>query len=303
MRSGTTLISNFLNSNRGFKVYRDFLHIGRLKDAVNANSLEEDLSDNQKKKAKRKHNEMAEKLPITDDSFFVDEFEHKKLKDYYFSSLQKMECKSREVVGHKTTQAWDVVEEALSAIPDLKVIYMVRDPRDVAVSAARKWPHEKRGQTDNVCKQWRKGVNEALRCRRRNQDRVLVLKFEDFLTNTEKALNDLSALLGVKVSVPERMMEYGKPWRDNSSFKKKTEQLLDSSAVGRWKTQRPWIGRKVESECGSIMHKMGYKVPGSVGKSAWMQAAVRRFPDWSTEKIECGKRLAKRIFSALSRRF
>lgn len=301
MRSGTTLISNFLNSNRKISVYRDFIHIQRLKESVDVDSLEEDLEEEQQKEAKERHNGLAEKLPTEDRRFFIQEWTYKNLADYYDSYLEELGRENEHVVGHKTTQAWDVMGELLSLFPDLKIIYMVRDPRDVAVSSARKWPHGGRGQTDTVCRWWKAGLQKARRCRQREEHRVLLLKFEDLLTNTDKAMDELTAFLETDVSIPKQMTEYGQVWRGNSSFENR-EQLLDPSSVGRWKERRPWVGKEVEGKCGPLMREMGYEVPQSVDMKTWARTVVRRAPGWGLEQVQRAVQFAKQIPSALRSR-
>lgn len=284
MRSGTTLISNLLNSNEEISIYRDFIHIQRIKESVGVKSLKKSLRKEQQKEAKERHNGLAKKIPTEDKRFFIQRWTYENLADYYESFLEDLRQKNERIVGHKTTQAWDVMGDILYLFPELKIIYMVRDPRDIAVSSARKWPHGGRGQPGTVCRWWREGVQEALRCRRHTEGRVFLLKFEDLLTNTDKTLDDLSTFLESEVAIPEEMTEYGQVWRGNSSFENR-EQLLDPSPVGRWKERRPWIGKEVEARIGPLMREMGYKVPKLIERKVWIRATLQRIPEWIYEKV------------------
>lgn len=83
MRSGTTLAANFLNSVSAISVYRDFLHVKRVKDAAGVESVYEILGTAEKKRAKRKHNEMTSGLPVDDEGFLVNSWRWATILEYY----------------------------------------------------------------------------------------------------------------------------------------------------------------------------------------------------------------------------
>lgn len=270
MRSGTTLAANFLNSVPALSVYRDFLHIKRVRDAAGVESMHEILGTAEKKRAKRKHNEMTSRLPVDDEGFFVDSWTWATVLEYYVDFLSRLRD-GKELIGHKTTHAGDILDRLLASLPGLKAIYVVRDPRDVVISAARKWPHQRRGQTGLVMKGWRSGLSAAVKAKENHEENIYLLRFEDLVLRTDLETDRLREFLGVPVPTPDQLVEYGNVWKGNSSFEEKGG-LLDESAVGRWKTERPWL-KQVEDYCGALMEKLAYNVLEDTSERAdlWAQ--------------------------------
>lgn len=257
MRSGTTLVANFLNSVSTFSVYRDFLHVKRVRDAAGVEHIGESLGPAEKKRAKRKHNRMTSLLPVDNADFFVDSWPWHTVLGYYVNFLSYLRD-GKEVIGHKTTHAGEVLNQLLASVPGLRAIYVVRDPRDVVISAARKWPHQQRGQTGRVMQRWKVGLNEALKAKSNHEERIYLLRFEDLVLRPNSEIDHLQEFLGVSMSMPEQLVEYGNVWKGNSSFEE-VDDLLDTSAVGRWKTKRPWL-KQVEEYCGALMSELAYNV-------------------------------------------
>lgn len=263
MRGGTTLAANFLNSVSAVSVYRDFLHVKRVRDAAGVDSVYEILGTAQKKRAKRKHNKMTSGLPVDDESFLVDSWTWATVLEYYVGFLSRLRD-GEEVIGHKTTHAGDILDGLLASVPGLKAIYVVRDPRDVAISAARKWPHQRRGQTGLVMKGWKSGLEAAIEAKENHGENMYLLRFEDLVLRTDSETDHLREFLGVPVPMPDQLVEYGNVWKSNSSFEE-ADDLLDESTVGRWKTKRPWL-RQVEDYCGVLMDKLAYNVSEDISE-------------------------------------
>jgi len=295
MRSGTTLAANFLNSIPKFRVYRDFLHVERVMEAAGVKSIDEKLGRLEGQNAKRKHNSMTKKLPLNEEVFFVDEWKYKSTLEYYMDFLNRMEEGEERVVGHKTTQAWNGLEEVLSSVSDLRAIYVVRDPRDVVVSSARKWPQRR---AKWVAESWKEGLEKTLKLKDKFGDRVYVLRFEDLVLNPDEEISHLQGFLEVPMSMPDRLIEYGQVWKSNSSFEE-TEDLLDTSAVGRWKRRRPWLGKWVERNYGRVMRGTGYGVPEHVPAKTYLHAAIRRIPGGAWESLVYFRRNVRRIVSKM----
>lgn len=191
--------------------------------------------------------------------------------EYYVDFLSRL-WDGEEVIGHRTTHAGDMLDELLASVPGLKAIYVIRDPRDVAISAARKWPHQRRGQTGLVIKGWRAGLSAAVEAKANHEENIYLLRFEDLVLRTDSETDRLREFLGVPVPTPDQLVEYGNMWKSNSSFKERGD-LLDESAVGRWKTRRPWL-RQIENCCGALMDKLAYNV----------EATSERIDLWAQEE-------------------
>ena len=296
MRSGTTLAANFLNSISGFTVLRDFLHIERLRKAAQCEHIKESLSEAQKQRAMRKHNQMTKKIPYKENKFMLESWRFQSIHSFYNHFLTLLEEQGGRVVGHKTTNAHNVLSQVLSATSDLKAIYVVRDPRDVVVSASSKWPHEKRGQLENVCSNWNDGLEEALMLKNRFESRLYILRFEDLVIHTGMEINHLARFIGTEVERPKELKEYGRPWGGNSSFENGSA-LFDTTAVGRWETRRPWIKKQVEESCGHLMNKVGYDMNIQPGANAYIKAVPQRVIALTQEYKAYTKSRAMRFLS------
>lgn len=257
-------MANLLNSLSKTSVYRDFLHIKRVRDAAGVGCIDESLGPAEKKKAKDRHNELASLIPGNDERFFVGLWTWKTILEYYVGFMSRLQD-GEKVIGHKTTHAEEVLDQLLASVPDLRAIYVVRDPRDVVTSAARKWPYQRRGQTGRVIQGWKAGLVETLKARNKHEERIYLLRFEDLVLRPNSEIEHLQKFLGVSLSMPEQLVEYGNVWKGNSSFQE-TDDLLDTSAVGRWKTKRPWL-KQVEDRCGDLMDALAYSTSKSNSNS------------------------------------
>ncbi len=165
------------------------------------------------------------------------------------------------VVGHKTTMAHRIVGRLLRCVPDLKVIYCIRDPRDVVTSALKRFADEDTPLFEYI-DQWQKSyitIRNYLRNPEFNS-RILLLKYEDFIIDWSRTLDCLSQFLEVeKLVIPEKMDDYGEAWQGNSAFDD-LKQAIDATPVGRWKIQNPEAGRIAEILLCREMEQVGYNV-------------------------------------------
>lgn len=102
----------------------------------------------------------------------------------------------------KTPQHFTKVKDILDEIPDSLIIYVFRNGIDVCASI-----RSRSLQYNNFKKQydieygynlWNKSVNKCLEVIHNN--RVIPLRYEDFINNTEKTLVELDRFLGVNVT-------------------------------------------------------------------------------------------------------
>lgn len=123
-----------------------------------------------------------------------------------------------------------------------KFIHMVRDGRDVALSMRKlRWTHEYGGsqvlQLLEAAKRWEEDVQQARRSRRRLPDRVLEIKYEDFVADPDHALERVGAFADVSLSLrPPRSAHADSLQAPNTAFPEKMEGISDE-AVGRWRVQ------------------------------------------------------------------
>jgi len=177
-----------------------------------------------------------------------------------------------------------------------RVIYIVRDPRDVAVSFYHHnvkagnisddysllsfVPRFVAGEFDRKFGSWRDNVLSWISLRGEN-DKFLLLHYEEMKSNTEGALLQLAAFLEgcsfrqidsrpeilrrvIELSSPERMRELEKSEAANWVLTKSTrpdKPFVRSALAGGWKTQlSPKSVATIEEAWGDLMQRLGYEL-------------------------------------------
>lgn len=258
MRSGTTLAANILNAQKGIVVYRDFLHIDRLKKALRNTHLTEPLNDRQKRHLIHAFNRWNRRLGF---EWEVNPGTFDCLLTFYDEMLNRLRTGDTKVVGHKTTHSEPIVAELLQHKYDLKVIYMIRDPRDVVISAIHRFP---RMSSFHAVKNWRDGYERIrpLLNIKLFRTRILKVRYEDLLLDTDSVLERLSSFLGVEnIGLPDRMRDYGRDWHDNSAFND-LGRGLDPKPIGRWKNYNKFYSSLTCAILREYMIENHYEIQG-----------------------------------------
>ena len=169
------------------------------------------------------------------------------------SGKQRWACKSTFMIEH--------VAGILRYHPDARFIFMVRDPRDVAVSAkqsifnhfhvfytARRWQREQR-----IGLEWLSKLSP---------DRIMLLRYEELLANPEVMLRRLCVFLDEPFE--QGMLEYhrSREARKSGSLSISWQNtsrpvLQDNSEKFRIQLSQQEI-RLIEAIAGSEMHALGY---------------------------------------------
>lgn len=169
------------------------------------------------------------------------------------------------------------------------VIYIVRDPRDVVVSAYNfvlkativdeNYPiatfvNEFVRGARSAVGSWGENVASWL-ATRGNTPRFLLLRYEDMLSETSRELGRIASFLGMKVSA-ERLAEavsrssadnmrklekmHGDKWAQNKHMKRKDIPFVRSAKAGGWQAILPKTAvAEIESAWGPLMAKLGYE--------------------------------------------
>jgi hypothetical protein len=262
-RSGTTLFANLMDAQKGVSVYRDFLHIERIRKSVGAHSLCSFLEKRQKERVISYFGSTltTERL---DSGLELKESDFDNLVDFYCHVLQGVARPGDSVVGHKTTRAHGVIYQLLRLVPNLKVIYVVRDPRDVTISALRRFPRE--SWFEHI-QNWRESYTMVRKLAQKSEmsSNIMILRYEDLILHSDTVLFQVAVFLGCSAfTVPNAITDYGQEWQDNSSFNDLT-RILDTTPIGRWEREDPAVVRRVEVELYEMMMETGYLVSRRLG--------------------------------------
>jgi len=254
MRSGTTFLANLLNSQEKCMVYQDFLHtLFRTSTALGIDSFLLPLDD-------RQRNVLLSELKAESWAFgsnLMDSLSpgFHNLRELYYNALELMRsANNSEIVGTKVTctSRWHsrLIDET-----DIGVIYIYRDPRDVMLSSKNRFAWY---DLYTFILDYRKDVESAFRI---DSHRLLRLRFEDLITDTDRQIGALSEFLGVEITTGFEVFEdKGFAWSDNSSFHNITKPF-DRRVCYRWKTrQQSKEVKSCEIVMSSLIRMMGYEI-------------------------------------------
>ncbi|HUP76694.1 MAG TPA: sulfotransferase [Acidimicrobiales bacterium] len=86
-------------------------------------------------------------------------------------------------------------DELFAAHPGVKIIHMIRDPRDRYDASIAKWPKGK-GRAGGAVARWRYSAKLAERHAQRHPDAYLIVRFEDLIRRPEPTVRDVCAFIG-----------------------------------------------------------------------------------------------------------
>lgn len=238
MRSGTTFLANFLNSQQNMVVYADMLvRLFMEAHALGINDVHHPLSDREKNVLL---SNLIQEGKIHDLDFtLIDRSENLTWFGIFVKALEVIDGNSHSaIVGVKRTREEDYLPQLLEA--GVKVIYCVRDPRDVVISAQNRFAEFKLFKS---VENWNKSVSMALRLQ--THQNFYLLRYEDLIMEKEQSSAHLSDFLNIPLTTDLKHLDYGldRKYQDNSSFGD-VSQLFDTKAVNRWKNnaESPEIG-------------------------------------------------------------
>jgi len=244
-RVGTTFFGNLLNSNENCVFLRDsFVPIFRISRRLGIKSFTEVLPIRSRNiilftlKSELMIRGITNLSNLQSNQFIT-------LEELFDLAMGTFVNDSTRVFGVKITEEEGWFETLLKET-DMKMIYLIRDLRDVLFSSANAFANYDRNY---YAKRWFQGITEALRI---NDPRMIIVKFEDLILNPEKELERLSGFLGIPLiaDIKELRDVSGADWVDNSSFHD-VKKLFDTTSVYRWKKN---LNSK-EVEYGSIVYK------------------------------------------------
>jgi hypothetical protein len=234
MRSGTTFLANLLNTQANMMVYSDILlSLFMVGKARGITDLHAPLSETDKNLLISNLNPEGFAMDLT----FDDLRNAESWMDLFKRSMDRLtEAEGGQAdlthVGIKKTNE----QVYLNGILDggIKVIYVVRDPRDVMLS-------NKNRHVDHDIYSFADRLKENLKVARdlESHPNLMVLRYHELILEKETAQKALEAFLNTKLDfgVEELTMRKDIKYRDNSSFGD-VKKLFDPKAVGRWENKK-----------------------------------------------------------------
>jgi Sulfotransferase family len=206
----------------------------------------------------------------------------------------------KERFGDKTPAYLNAVDELFAVWPTARIVVLVRDARDVALSimplpfgpnnawAAGRW--------------WARGVRQGLEAEQRRPQQVLTLRYEELVadpeTHVRRACEHLglgynSEMLAIERSDPAKIVRDQAPWFTQISAG------ITTAAAGRWRTEMPPTDQRViETVAGPELRELGYETHGESGSVTRPRAALYAAHDAARRAINL---LRLRVFQERGR--
>ncbi len=167
--------------------------------------------------------------------------------------------------GEKTPGHFLFVPAIKGEYPDAQIVYIVRDPRDIHLSLAKvSW---NTGNAFNHAVQWREYQAICQRYLARYGSSVIVLRYEDLVSDPGPVLQRLTEQLGLRFEQSMLSRYREQPLFDlrDEPWKQRVATAIDAANAGKWRTQlnRDLLGI-FQTLCGSSMRRLGYDfLPGA----------------------------------------
>lgn len=232
MRSGTTFLSNLLNSQQYMIVYSDFLislfSVGKARELRDVQAT---LSDLEKNLLVSNLNSEGMNIGIN--------FDHlrsgKSWIDILYLALTTLSNESQEAVQFvgikKTNEAYYLKQLVENAF---KVIFVARDPRDVMLSMKNRFVEHSVFKSAERLKD-----NLTIAQSLEYHPNFLIVKYHDLILKKNIVKKSIENFLNTSLDFEfeELTMKKDLKYRDNSSFGD-VNKLFDPNAVDRWRNQK-----------------------------------------------------------------
>ncbi len=235
MRSGTTFMANFLNSQDDIVCYADFFGPVVVDfEKMEIKSMNTPLTDTQKNVFLSSLRAVMMSLgfdfakDISGDDFNTT----KELLDVLFESLRNFDSYQANTVGVKITEHHDTLSPLTKE--GYKMIYLIRDPRDIM------WSSKNRFSSFNLNLRLLdlSNIFEFLDTQKDNQN-ILVVRYEDLMNQDKETIKQVEDFLGTNLNFDINLLKYRNnvTYNDNSSFGD-VKKLFDTKGINRWKENK-----------------------------------------------------------------
>ncbi|GAB5380728.1 MAG: hypothetical protein Alis3KO_21150 [Aliiglaciecola sp.] len=272
MRSGTSLLANFLDAQTEITVHRDratvlfrnqhgvehpldFLVELSLTDKQ---AIRQSISKNLDIIFAAKERDEGRLLAEIKENYRLDfnVRETKNYRDIIFDSFAAMANKKDRYVGTKVTLCEHNINAFIDQV-DGKVISIVRNPMSVIQSLICRGFMEGKlaSSASKYIHSWKRGANRLLEC---NKDNLFIVRFEDFISDKSAVSKALAQFLEVNINPNiNTLKDYSLPWFGNSSFDKNLI-AVDNSVESRKIELPDDLRHEIKVNCHDEMAKLGY---------------------------------------------
>lgn len=192
-------------------------------------------------------------------------------------------------------------DRLFEAYPGLKVVHMLRDPRDRYQASIERWP-DGRGRAGGAVARWNYSLRLAERHRAAHPDDYLIVRFEDLVADTERTVRDVCAFLGEGFHEPMMEMRGAPTHRRRLMGDDPGRVELSSEHIGRFRATVPTTELAyIQDHAADGMDRYGYRrEPVDMSPVEMLRYRLIDVPDqtlrrlaWST--VESGQQRFPRL--------
>jgi hypothetical protein len=188
-------------------------------------------------------------------------------------------------------------EHLFAAYPGLRIVHMLRDPRDRYEASLARWP-DGRGRAGGAVARWRYSLALAERHARRHPDAYLIVRFEDLVLDTEATLRRVCRFLDAPFTVTMLDMEAAPKLRAQLTSNGREPRLSPDYIGGYRDRVEPAELAFIQLHLGRRMRAHGYLPDRDVlSRTGRTRFAVTVVPDQTARMV------AWRLTEELQQRF
>jgi len=175
-----------------------------------------------------------------------------------YSDYAKLKGMENCRIGDKTP--WNVFHlgRISKVYPNAKFVHMLRDSRAVAASYESSLGEVAGITVLEAADRWKDSVKKCLRFEKRNAARVLCVKYEDLVNDSEQIVSEVACFLGLVKR--EQYSEYVPAMGDESlPHYKKSLKSVDALSINKWRTMLSDDEiEKINKITARLMRRVGY---------------------------------------------
>jgi hypothetical protein len=187
-------------------------------------------------------------------------------------------------------------DHLFAAYPGLRIVHMVRDPRDRYEASLARWP-DGRGRAGGAVARWRYSTALAERHARRHPDGYLIIRFEDLVHETETTVRRVCAFVDAPYTARMLRMDAAPKLRHTlEAGGGSGTQLLTPQYIGQYRERVPPAELTyIQLHLGRRMRAYGYACERSLLSPAervrfaatdWPSQAVRQLAWRGAEELQ-----------------
>jgi hypothetical protein len=161
--------------------------------------------------------------------------------------------------GDQTGLVERYADVIFSSYPGVRMVQMVRDPRDRYEASLRLWPAG-RARAGGAVARWRYSVRLGERNMSRYPGRYRVLRYEDLVTDPATVVRDICGLVGEEFEPQMLDMRDAPTYRDKLMASGEPGKLISARHIGSYRGRIPSEELAfLQQQLGGLMRRHGYE--------------------------------------------